>query len=170
MSWSECIDHGRVSKLGYAARWSGEAYKLHQAACPGWEPGLVAHHVCFNKRCINPAHLRAMTNSDHRHWHAMDAHRHQDHEMEIVVCGAARTRTCRICKNRRQNAREKALYHGDPEHRAWRLRLAKAKSGQRRERRAERYATDPGYKERVRRQARDNYHRRKRTEAANGKN
>ena len=150
MSWSECIDHGRKSASGYAALRRGEPYPLHCLVCPGWEPGLQAHHVCFNKRCINPAHLRAMTNSDHATWHHRDRHRHEDHAIERVEragCGSI----CRISRDRHAVA-----YQQSPARRARRAEWARNKR-----------RTDSEWRGRVRRQSRESA-RRKRAEAANG--
>lgn len=32
-------------------------------------PGLVLHHVCFNKRCVNPDHLEELTRAEHKRVH-----------------------------------------------------------------------------------------------------
>jgi hypothetical protein len=33
--------------------------------------GLVLHHECFNRRCINPQHLSAMTSQEHGVHHGL---------------------------------------------------------------------------------------------------
>lgn len=37
------------------------AYELHKGAIP---QGHVVHHTCFCKRCVNPAHLEAISQKD----------------------------------------------------------------------------------------------------------
>ena len=138
MSWSECIDHGKVSsKGGYSARHvsrrhPGLLVRLHQEACPRWEPGLAAHHVCFNKRCVNPAHLRAMTMGDHRRWHALDKHRNQDHEYEPQLQSPGSTKErCRECylRYQRQAAGDRKDGRRRAYHREWRRRRKEAARG-----------------------------------------
>jgi hypothetical protein len=47
----------------YAHRWS---YEYHNGSIP---EGMVIDHICRNKRCVNPAHLRAVTQRDNLNWH-----------------------------------------------------------------------------------------------------
>lgn len=49
--------YGRLGRL-YAHRFS---YTLHHAPIPN---GMYIDHLCFNRRCVNPAHLRIVTPSE----------------------------------------------------------------------------------------------------------
>lgn len=57
---------GRVNPAGYGMiKWRRRHWRTHRAVYEllvGPIPeGLVIDHLCFNKRCMNPAHLEAVT-------------------------------------------------------------------------------------------------------------
>lgn len=84
---SDCIYiNGKVNKLGYISlKWKGTAYKAHRLSYENYygelSPLHVIDHICHNKaaltgtcaggntcehrRCINPSHLRAITQQEH---------------------------------------------------------------------------------------------------------
>jgi len=52
----------KVGKLGYAHVKSFLAHRASWTAVNGQIPeGMVIDHKCFNRRCVNPEHLRVMT-------------------------------------------------------------------------------------------------------------
>lgn len=68
--------------------------------------GIELHHVCGNKRCVNPDHLEELTRLEH-----VDAHRarlcpngHDEWRYETDSQGYSH-RYCAICKRARVNAR-----------------------------------------------------------------
>lgn len=59
-NWDLCVD-----RYGYG-KWDGKkahrlAYELFVGPIP---PGLTIDHVCWNKRCVNPDHLRVLEHAD----------------------------------------------------------------------------------------------------------
>lgn len=72
----KCWEVRGRSKDGYG--WASEnrvtikahrlAYRLVHGPFPRH---FVIHHTCFNKRCINPTHLEAVTRPDHNRLHSM---------------------------------------------------------------------------------------------------
>lgn len=83
-------------KLQYAHRL---AYKFHKGDIP---KGMTVDHICFNRKCINPAHLRLLSHSD-------NARRHKQSQRKefCSICGDKKTQQpngrwhCRRCSCRR---------------------------------------------------------------------
>lgn len=75
----------------------GQAWQAHR-----WiyvetfgETDLDIHHVCENKRCVNPMHLEAKTKLEHRAEHLPDQCA-MGHPFSGVTSGQ---RVCRICRS-----------------------------------------------------------------------
>ena len=70
----ECwLWRGARDSKGYATH---EGLKLHRVFCElSGQPvdGLVVHHTCRVKHCVNPDHLEALTRSDHGTKHYREA-------------------------------------------------------------------------------------------------
>jgi hypothetical protein len=59
---AECVIYTGTPSAQYG-RYQGEqahrySYRIHHGPIP---KGAVIHHRCFNKRCVNPNHLQAVT-------------------------------------------------------------------------------------------------------------
>jgi hypothetical protein len=54
----------RVHRWGRTRYSHRVAYESAKGRIP---PGLTVDHLCFNKRCINPAHLEAVTRAENTH-------------------------------------------------------------------------------------------------------
>ena len=76
-------------------------------------PGLVIDHLCRNRRCVNPGHLRVVSNRENvlcGNGSAAVRHRQTEclrgHELSgaNVYVGPDGTRECRICKRQRLRA------------------------------------------------------------------
>lgn len=83
-------------KLQYAHRL---AYEFYKGKIPA---GMTVDHICFNRKCINPAHLQLLTRRE-------NCRRHQFSQKTIYcrICGAIKhtipsgRSVCRKCSVRR---------------------------------------------------------------------
>lgn len=83
-------------KLQYAHRL---AYEYHNGAIP---EGMTVDHLCFNRKCINPAHLRLLSPSDNA-----KRHRQSQRKEYCLICGEKKVQQpcgrwyCKKCASRR---------------------------------------------------------------------
>lgn len=118
---SECIIYtGPVQSKGYGMVRTPTGRKLlhrhvYETKVGPIPPGRQIHHTCGNKRCINPAHLVALSPGEHRTVHGQE---HRQAHPRCRVCGSnewyteGRTRKCAPCKRRRENERYAARVKG----------------------------------------------------------
>jgi hypothetical protein len=108
-----------VGSHGYGQlRWDGTTRLIHRVV---WEhvngtipKGLTVDHICHNRRCCNPDHLRLLTNLDNAsdNGFATRTHCPQGHPYDEANTGrymdkryGRRHRTCLTCARERMRAR-----------------------------------------------------------------
>lgn len=99
-----------VGSHGYGNLWEGStktAYTAHRWSYEHFvgpiPDGYEIHHLCENKRCVNPEHLRALTRSEHRQTsehkktHCPHGHAYTEENTYVRPCG--KIRECRTCQH-----------------------------------------------------------------------
>lgn len=74
--------------------------------------GMTVHHLCFNKACVNPAHMQLLTRSDHgRVQNPLPTHCRRGHERtpENTYFYSERRRLCKTCSREAAIRREVRL-------------------------------------------------------------
>lgn len=110
-----------VGSHGYGNAYDGVTVRVpHRCA---WElvygrilNGLTVDHLCRNRRCCNPAHLRLLTNEANakdngnaRKTHCPRGHEYDDENTYVSpVSGHRACRTCSNASNKRRRARKRA--------------------------------------------------------------
>lgn len=121
----ECwIWSGAFSETGYPhfRNERGEIERGHRTAYR-WFIGAIApanqvHHLCNDKRCVNPAHLQQLTDAEHREQHARSTGRcrkgHLIEGQNVVhsVSEGRPIRKCAICHRARALNRNRIMRAG----------------------------------------------------------
>ena len=103
--------YGLVRRRKNGRQYRARAHRLAWEFVRGSVPeGLVLHHTCQERRCVNPAHLEAVTPYEHRQIHRMIecANGHPMVPENIYVrpdCGTETCLTCRRISNREHSRR-----------------------------------------------------------------
>lgn len=100
----------------------GQNYRVHRLtfalAYGELEAGMLVHHRCEVKRCVNPAHLEALTYSEHNKAHGNEpptcrdrkTHCPHGHSYDELNTGISKgIRRCLTCCRQQQNARNARL-------------------------------------------------------------
>lgn len=100
---------------GYGQTWDGITVRLaHRVAWVLWHreqvpEDMTIDHTCRNRICVNPAHLRLLTNVDNArlNGHAVKTHCVRGHELvnDNVRINRSGHRYCRACQHIRNVAR-----------------------------------------------------------------
>lgn len=71
---TECwLWRGSRDSKGYAAHEGSKLHRVFYELSGGDLRGLVVHHVCRVKHCVNPKHMEALTKSEHGTKHYKEA-------------------------------------------------------------------------------------------------
>ena len=92
---------GATRGKGYGAFWLGRTFNAHRVIFV-WtygEPHCYLHHICENRRCVNPEHLEPTAYEQPHHrgpWKNYCTHGHEFTE-ENTVINSRGERQCREC-------------------------------------------------------------------------
>jgi hypothetical protein len=116
-NWTGAVMHNGYGQFGrgggyvLAHRWS---YEYFIEIIP---PGHDCHHVCYNRQCVNPYHLKPLTNKENvldgngptainaRKTHCKRGHALSGNNLALWKAGGRR---CKKCMNDRKQARRRA--------------------------------------------------------------
>ncbi|MFH9430261.1 HNH endonuclease signature motif containing protein [Streptomyces sp. NPDC017615] len=119
---------GSTDPDGYARFWingrNRRAYHVAYEWAHGPIPaGLEVDHRCRNRRCVNGAHLRALTHRDNvlassniAAYRAAQTHCHRGHPFDTDNTRRRKngTRACRTCARDRRAAQDATVHHLTP--------------------------------------------------------
>lgn len=95
---------GRLDKDGYAYHGSSRAHIVAWVRANGPVPeGLVCDHICRVRRCCNPTHIEAVTQTENLRridwrYRARRTHCAKGHELRLTAMVTPQGgRICRIC-------------------------------------------------------------------------
>lgn len=106
---------GAINNRGYGHRTiKGKSVLAHRAAYEeafGPIPsGLEIDHLCFNRLCVSPDHLEAVTRTENvRRQRARITHCPQGHSYDMTIYGYRACRTCRRLADKRYRANRPLL-------------------------------------------------------------
>lgn len=94
--------HGTVTRLAHRVAWESVNGRIPE--------GLTIDHICRNRRCCNPSHLRLMTNVDNARNNGMAIRTHCPlghpyDEANTYITPSTGHRICRACWASRRHAR-----------------------------------------------------------------
>lgn len=125
----DCWPWQRSLRDGYGVYWNGKknvaAHRFaYSIACGSLQDGLVIDHLCRNRACINPNHLRQVTNRQNlvenseaaaaagvAKTHCKRGHELSGANLRFNSSGTRRCRTCDAAWNREYRARRKEQAH-----------------------------------------------------------
>ena len=91
--------YGQFNRRSYAHRVS---YEMHKGPIP---EGLVIDHLCRNKKCVNPAHLEAVTNTVNLQRSAPATKTHCKRGHALIDRQSNGDRYCKQCARERHRER-----------------------------------------------------------------
>ena len=126
---SDCILWtGRINSTGYGVDGRKLAHRLTWVQANGPIPqGLVIHHECRTRLCVNPEHLRCLTHLEHNQIHG-NAEAWYERQRQKTHCpqGHEYTPENTITKRGKRHCRECAKAYSREYHRLNRERLLPA--------------------------------------------
>jgi hypothetical protein len=115
-----CWEWSGTNGLGYGYVTYQGSYRvvhrlLYELSTGNSTKGFDLHHICVNRKCVNPRHVTPLTRSEHKKLHAQAKQNgacKNGHEFtEANTYQLGNHRTCKECKrkyNREYKARQRA--------------------------------------------------------------
>jgi len=98
--WDGAVNDSGYGMLSWRGRRRTRAHRLAYELCNGAIPkGMVLHHRCGVRACVNPAHLTFLPQGEHARKHLSRTTCWRGHAQAENYVMSNGHRRCRVCRN-----------------------------------------------------------------------
>jgi hypothetical protein len=102
--WTGCVGSSGYGRIGWREDGIPRTFQAHRVAYGPIPDGFHVHHTCGERLCVNPSHMRVLTQREHNRLHAPERCKRGLHWLDETGERNGNGRTCRVCRLERQRA------------------------------------------------------------------